>query len=236
MFLLPLPVELIFQIVECFDTEGDASALSRTNRASYDLLLDKRYKFNLRHRGGAALVWAAKHGQVKVMKELVNAGADLDVALDKHGDHPHTPPGFISNHPPGAQPLMTIAAEAGQESVIDYLQEMGQHCNVYVDREWTPLTKAIEKGNISMVQKLFANGAKITSHMIARDRPTRWRLPKLKVAASNGDLNMVRVLTENITERYPDERQEFLDECLDAAGIYNHRHIIKYLRSQGARD
>ncbi|PVH91238.1 hypothetical protein DM02DRAFT_473495, partial [Periconia macrospinosa] len=63
MPLLHLPNELLCRISENLELERDINAFAQANCRLYRLLNTYLYRYNIRHSGSSALLWAAQHGQ-----------------------------------------------------------------------------------------------------------------------------------------------------------------------------
>ena len=80
------------------------------------------------HAGRTALHYAAMHGRVGAVRELVGSGASLEVA-DGRG-------GFTALH---------LAADAGQCEAVGALLEAGARLEALSTKGWTPLVLATMK-------------------------------------------------------------------------------------------
>lgn len=83
------------------------------------------------HAGRTALHYAAMHGRVGAVRELVGSGASLEVA-DGRG-------GFTALH---------LAADAGQCEAVAALLELGARLEAVSSKGWTPLVLATMKVSV----------------------------------------------------------------------------------------
>lgn len=130
-------------------------------------------------RGGSmdetALIIAARHGNLGIVKALATAGADIH-ARSKYGDtaltaatyfcHPNVSEFLIEqgadvnakNNGFGSTPLM-LAAECNDVAIVDALIKRGAKINETNKKGMTALTAAAIKGHAAVVQRLLNSGA-----------------------------------------------------------------------------
>lgn len=76
MSILSLPQELLTLIAGQLDCR-DLNALLRTHPTFYNQLISCLYQWNVRSRGFAALIWAAKRGSIRTLQRFLNIGVDV---------------------------------------------------------------------------------------------------------------------------------------------------------------
>jgi len=130
-------------------------------------------------RGGSmdetALIIAARHGNLGIVKALATAGADIH-ARSKYGDtaltaatyfcHPNVSEFLIEqgadvnakNDGFGSTPLM-LAAECNDVAIVGALIKRGAKINETNKKGMTALTSAAIKGHVAVVQLLLSSGA-----------------------------------------------------------------------------
>lgn len=74
MSLLQLPNEIILYIAHHI---GSPYSLTLVNRKFYRLLHHTLYRYNVKYRGSSAIAWAAKKGDLVMMKRLLFEGAPI---------------------------------------------------------------------------------------------------------------------------------------------------------------
>lgn len=77
MSLLQLPNEIILYIAHHIDSQYGLYCLTLVNRQFYHLLNHTLYRYNVKYRGSSAIPWAAKKGDLVVMKRLLAEGAPI---------------------------------------------------------------------------------------------------------------------------------------------------------------
>ena len=71
MAFLSLPNEIIIEIVECLDNQRYINSVIRMNQRLYNLLKDSLLRYNIRFRESSALIWAARNGRLKTVRDLL---------------------------------------------------------------------------------------------------------------------------------------------------------------------
>ncbi|KAB8231580.1 ankyrin repeat domain-containing protein [Aspergillus alliaceus] len=233
MSLLLLPTELILIIAGSLGAQRDINALCQANKYLYDLLVTHLYRFHVLNHDSSALQWAAKHGLVSTVKRLVEAGADLHE--EKEGRKVPIPSlGRWTKwalYPPPDTPLMIVAAQHGQDSMIDYLLEQGLDPNVVCDTGDTPLSLVAKQGSISIAQKLLAKGA--TADTFFHEK-CNMSVPPVVEPAGKGDLAMVRLMIEDVKRNHQTRLWIHLGDALLRAATCGRDNVVHYVLSQGA--
>ena len=132
-------------------------------------LIDKLGDINASYTrdGNSALMIAASYGDVSLVRELINRGADVNFKNER-----------------GETALME-AGETGNIDIIRLLIDSGANVNEKSKQNFTALHKALSYRKIEAVDFLLANGAKY-------ERNEDERLDYLKLAVCYGDENTVR--------------------------------------------
>jgi len=152
------------------------AAESGNSAAIYSLLYEGA---PVDQRGGSmdetALIIAARHGNLGIVRTLAKAGADIHVQT-KYGDtaltaatyfcHPNVSEFLIEqgsdinvkNHGFGSTPLM-LAADCNNVGIVDLLIKRGAKINETNKGGMTALTSAAIKGHFAVVQALLNAGA-----------------------------------------------------------------------------
>src|SRR5437763_1391475 len=112
MAFLSLPNEIITDVVDFLD-QGDIYAVIRVNKRLHFLFAEYLLRYNIRHRRGRALIWAAMEGHEATARKLVHLGADVNGPIDLGASELAGPP------------LLHIAARSGNLAMVKLLLEIG---------------------------------------------------------------------------------------------------------------
>jgi ankyrin repeat protein len=154
---------------------------------------------------------ASYFGQIAVVKQLIEDGADLESKDDEYGRTP-----------------LSWAAENGHEPVVKLLIEKGADLESK-DNEYgrTPLSWAAENGHDSVVKLLVEEGADLESKDNEHGRtPLSW-------AAENGHDSMVKLLIEDGAD-LESKDDEYGRTPLSWAAENGHEPVVKLLIEKGA--
>ena len=94
-------------------------------------------------RGRTALMVAAKHGRVDLVRRLLSAGADVHARSDHGGT------------------ALMFAALGGSPKTLEVLLEAGAEVNAAGGFDWTALMIATVKGDTRSVERLLDHGAEV---------------------------------------------------------------------------
>ncbi|KAI9375575.1 ankyrin repeat-containing domain protein [Aspergillus egyptiacus] len=132
------------------------------NKGANPYVIDDGSRYN-------ALHWAARTGNTAIMRILLDAGMDVDIA------------GLRDNTP------LILAAKNGRYRACELLVGLGADVNHVNEDERSPLLYAAEAGVLSIVRLLLDHGADIN---FARATGKT----ALSIAAGRGDINIVEAL------------------------------------------
>lgn len=112
---------------------------------------------------GLKLIVAAKQGRVEIMRDTINAGADVNVTDDLFGNP------------------VVAAANSGNPDAVKLLLESGANVNSRDGEGYTALMRVVLNGDADLVQQLLSAGAapNLRNSRLAGDR-TALGLAKLK--------------------------------------------------------
>ncbi|PGH12781.1 hypothetical protein AJ80_06605 [Polytolypa hystricis UAMH7299] len=148
MILSDLPVEILLSVGDNLPSVRHLNALVRTSRRLYEALNSYLYRRNVRYHDSSALGWAVRAGEKETARHALDAGANLH-AKDK-----------CSYHKEWAQ--NDVVCEE-HDSLLLFLLERGANVNTTSQGGWTPLHKAVLRGNEVLVHLLIENGADINA-------------------------------------------------------------------------
>lgn len=107
--------------------------------ASLKKLIAKNIDINIKSTGGyTSLIFAARNGNIKVAKILLDCGADIN-SIDNEGST-----------------ALIIASSTGSEEIVKLLLERGANVNISNNQGATALIVASHKGNEKIVELLLA--------------------------------------------------------------------------------
>jgi beta-lactamase regulating signal transducer with metallopeptidase domain len=163
---------------------------------------------------------AAAAGDLAGVREMVEAGANVNAAIDGDGS------------------ALIGAARSGDLRIAQYLLDHGADPNLAVDGDGSALIQAAKNGRLDQVALLIARGADVNLAVDGDENP-------LMNAAEQGHLDIVKLLVEKgadihariATRRMIDGRVE--DEwrtALSQAQRSRRGDVVQYLQSLGARE
>lgn len=213
-----------------------------TDKASI-LVAKGKYIDSYDRGGNTPLAWAANRENIEVMKQLVEAGADVN--QKNKGTFDTTPlyvaasenridaAKFLIEHgadvnlslSDGATPLM-IAAEKGYDEIVEVLVENSANMEAQNTNGVRALSFAAWNGHLKIVETLLAKGADINFF-------TKNEIAPLHEAATAGHLDVVKLLLAkgadiNMPTQLGDQT------ALTQAAWKGHEHVVEYLVDQGA--
>ena len=98
---------------------------------------------NMRESGLTALMWAAHHGHLQIVKELIQRGADIDLINDS---------GWTA---------LLAASQQGFVKIVESLISAGANVNAADSDGWNALMRAKQNGHTSIINMLKNAGAKL---------------------------------------------------------------------------
>jgi ankyrin repeat protein len=177
-------------------------------------LLEENIDVNVLDKAGfTPLARAAGKGHAKVVRMLIENGADVD-----GGDHPDIAPALVQ------------AAFGGHTTIVEILLERGAGFNAadqFTSVREKALHVAASHGHVEMLKHLLNAGVDVNR------RQMHWGTTPLSSAARKGDTQMVTLLLSHGAEF------QSVDiwgrNALDMAIEYGHDEIIAILESHGAK-
>lgn len=164
-------------------------------------------------KGRTPLMLAASKGYTRIIRLLLDRGADLtianeigDTALHNSADHGHVPATKMlmkagadleAANIGGATPLH-LAAHEGQAEVMSALIEAGANVDSRGPAGATPMFFAAQNGHVGAIRELLrakADPLLATAHLVGADTTD---IVPLDVAAEEGHLDVVRHLVQNL--------------------------------------
>ncbi|RYP43446.1 hypothetical protein DL770_011661 [Monosporascus sp. CRB-9-2] len=173
-----LPVELQLQIAEELTSSSDLNALASTCRRAYAVMDPLLYSLAVKNSESfSVLHWAAEYGRVGTAAKLLEAGAD---------------PNSITWRDP--QPPLQLAANHGEDAIIELLLEHGANINVpsyehWLDLPQLPLQSALLSQQETTAQLLVSRGA-----LTKFDRSATDSTDAFHIAAAEGCLKFMQFL------------------------------------------
>lgn len=174
-----LPLELLL-LIRWFLDESDIFRLSQVNRRLsevycpiYEQLVDKCfYDCSALSPANSALLMAAEHNHIRVVKRAISEGADINAG----------------HHLGGYTPLI-VAAECGHTDIVSYLlKQPGIDVTAKAKNDQTALHYAARHGHTDIVQRLLVSPSlKVNS----RDN---YEVTPLILAAKGGHHAVVQLL------------------------------------------
>jgi bla regulator protein blaR1 len=169
-------------------------------------------------RGDRALFRAAARGDLEQMATLIDAGANVNAALDGDGS-----------------PLIA-AARQGRLEAAALLLDRGADPNLPVPGDGNPIIMAAREGHTKVVELLLARGANVNQIVDGDENALiqasgSGHLPVVTLLVSKGaDVN-ARVWVESAFERLNGEWRTPLNMAIKG----RHEAVVAFLRSAGAR-
>ncbi|KAI4268394.1 MAG: hypothetical protein L6R35_006770 [Caloplaca aegaea] len=141
-----------------------------------NLLISRGVEVDASEDGETALLSAVRGGQTKVVRLLIDAGADVRARSLVGASALHE-----------AVTTCHVSQTGAIFEVVDQLLEDGLHIEIENDDGRTPLHEAAFNGRVELLDGLLAKGAKL-------DAKDRWQDTPLDRACLNGHLEVVKFL------------------------------------------
>jgi ankyrin repeat protein len=220
------------------------AARAGDERAVKSLLMQKDVEAFVDHQNGdglTALLRAASRGHRKVVKLLLDKGADPNLlttwgttALIRAAGEGHTEVlkllldfGADPNLKDSHGTALAYAAGRGCTEAVELLLDRGADANLENRSGWTALMWAARFGHMEIVKLLLANGADVNFQSGLNDTALIW-------AASVGHTEAVKLLLDNGAD--PNLRNAVGMTALMQAARYGHTEAVKLLLDKGAED
>lgn len=189
---MSLPTELLSQMAEYVTSLQSLASLASVNHRLYAIFNPLLYRRDARSTHSLATDWAAKKGDMRVLKRALENGAEIAVSSQptqifagkerwRHGRmisrrFKHTP----------AHPLC-ISVEAENEAIIQFLLSRGSDPNMRDSENLSVLSLAVIRGNLRIVKILLSAGANQFWHVDTENYP-------LQIAAYLGNKEIFDLL------------------------------------------
>jgi ankyrin repeat protein len=177
MHFTSFPPEIILLIGDFLASMADIHRLLQTNRRLYTLLIANLYQRNVKADGGSALLWHASRGNEAGVRNMLAAGANvnlrptdwgLSTALLQAVHHNHTrvvqcllENGALPDEadPQSRRPLTVAVFGQGDVDITGLLLHYGARANSVSFDKHAPLYEAIRSNHESKVALLLKYGA-----------------------------------------------------------------------------
>lgn len=191
--------------------------------------------------GRTALIWASSEGHERVVKILLNMGADINA--EDHRYRTALKGASMNGHEKVVKLLLiegadvngqydnsgsalTLASEMGHEKVVKMLLDKGANVNAQNDTDGNALRSASAGGHERIVRTLLDKGANIN----AQD----WLIGSaLQAASATGQENIVHILLDKGAN--VNDKGGHYGSALRAASAGGHENIVKKLLKKGAQ-
>ncbi len=190
---------------------------------------------HLFHEAGMGVNVQDAEGDTALMRSVANGHEDVEVFLLEHGADPK-----ILNA--RNRSALIYAGEKGYTAAVRQLLKHGADATIKDDEGWSALTAAAFNGHSECVELLAGNSPKllddalliscfqgdpaVVDHLLTHGAYVNTRSPAgqtpLMIAAENGHLDAVRMLTENRANRFAvDEAGRTAADLADVKGFDN---------------
>jgi hypothetical protein len=174
MAFLGLPNEIITDVVEYLE-QGDIYSIVRVNKRLHFLFAEYLLRYNIRHRRGRALIWAAMKGHISTARKLVHLGADVNRQINLRG-------------PELARPtLLHIAARIGNLPIVKLLFDIGANPNERDGLSRTPLYWSLTMGHEEIALEISLRMGNLSEFIIDLDQ----NLTPLHMASCSGLTSLI---------------------------------------------
>ena len=253
MALLNLPSDLLLAIAD-FSPQSSINALLQSSKGLCAHLNYHLYYLNIRDSHSNALLWASLHGDINVVRRLLDQGADVNTKAIRAWEHCVLPATVTkasetamknalerevtTGHAYGsaASPLM-YAAAGGYTDIMELLIQHGAdlRCNTVNQANTdkykrcchrTPIMMAVDRDHPAAVELLLRHGVNINTPLVKCNTP-------LSLAATHGRLGIVRTLLAHGADVNVLHRT---GSALMKAARGGHLEVVRVLLDEGKAD
>lgn len=212
--LLDLPYEILREIAKQSPSLQDLVSLGTASRRCSLALLPIFYEYDARSYQPRALLWAATHGNMEVLKASLQAGADIDTQLAWR-----FPGKYLKKKNPFGQTPLMAAARYGHTEIVDFLLRQGANPRLINEYCVTALHCAAEGQHEDIVKLLLDR----CPSLIYKQGDRQWGLPATWAAK---DKTIFRFLLEHMDS-------EMCISSLEVALVNGHDEIVDWLVERG---
>ena len=253
MALLNLPSDLLLAIAD-FSPQSSINALLQSSKGLCAHLNYHLYYLNIRDSHSNALLWASLHGDINVVRRLLDQGADVNTNSVRAWEHCVLPETVTkggktalmnslqrevsTGHSFGNAPSpLMYAAAGGYTDIMELLIQHGAdlRCNTVNEANTngysrlchrTPIMMAADRGHPAAVEVLLRHGVNINTPLVRCNTP-------LSLAVMHGRLEVVRTLLAygvdvNVSRR--------AGSPLMKAARGGHLEVVRVLLDEGKAD
>ena len=199
---LPAAAMAVAAVCVAIGTIAPVTAVAQSNKPSRSVRAMDR-----------ALLEAADEGDIDGMRELLNAGANVNARVSGDGT------------------ALLVAAREGRMAAVQLLLARGADVNLGVEGDGNPLIMAAREGHFEIVRLLLDKGANV-DQVVDGDENA------LIQASGAGHLDVVRLLVDrgaNVNARVFADNREWRSP-LSMARRNNRTNVVEYLMEKGSRD
>ena len=186
-----------------------AALMGFSTLLQYLLENGRKEELSITDSGGyTPLAWACDYGDLTVVNQLLNAGADINIRGEQIG---------VS--------ALWAAASCCHIEIVQHLLEHGAEVNWQSETRGTTLYISAANFSLDIVRLLLQKGADV-------NLKGGWHVRPLNVAAYAGAIDIVELLLEHDIEVDPDDDYRY-GSALGAAARRGHADIVRLLLQKG---
>lgn len=200
------------------------------------------------HRQWTALMWASSEGHDKIVRMLLERGANANArnffgqnALESAMGHENTAKMLLEKHADMSSSnevpnsALFAVSKGGCQNILQMLLDRDVDVNAPGWDRWNALSAASLYGHENIVQILLDRGADVNAQL-------RIFGSALQIASKNGNENIVRMLLDknaNVNAQNDESNKgitsvKYYGNALQAASAEGHENIVKILLEKGA--